>query len=130
MATDAAPDVMRVNSADRTRHRRGGFPERSPVDVHASATDHGHCPIRSPDVRPMSKRPDAPPPDVSRPSLFDFLAILAGLALSIYLMRLVPLNAEPTNPLEPRVAQVFGFLVVLIRLPEGIVLLWPIFFAT
>jgi hypothetical protein len=78
----------------------------------------------------MSKRKEAPGPEVSRPCLFDHLAILAGLALSIYLMRLAPLTAEPTNPLDPRVAQVFGFLVVLIRLPEGIVLLWPIFFAT
>jgi hypothetical protein len=78
----------------------------------------------------MSKRPQPPAADVSRPALVDHLAVLAGAALSVYLMRLAPMTAEPTNPLPPRVAQAFDFLVVLIRLPEGVVLLWPFFYAT
>src|SRR4051794_14707627 len=78
----------------------------------------------------MSKRPQPAAADVARPGLVDHLAVLAGMALSVYLMRLAPLTAEPANPLPSRVAQAFDFLAVLIRLPEGVVLLWPFFFAT
>jgi hypothetical protein len=72
----------------------------------------------------MTQRPEP----VSRPSLVDHLAILAGVALSVYLLRLAPLAVKPTNPLDPRVAQAFEFLAVAMRLSEGIILLWPVFF--
>lgn len=76
--------------------------------------------------RPARPRPSAP----SRPSFFDYLLLLTGVALSVYLMRLAPLSAQSRNPLDPRLAQVFEFLVVLVRLPEGVLLLWPLLFAT
>jgi hypothetical protein len=77
----------------------------------------------------MSQRPLAAPPEASRPGLFDHVAILAGAALSLYLMRIAPLRAVSTNTLDPRLDQVFRFLILFVRLPEGIVLLWPVFFA-
>lgn len=75
------------------------------------------------------RRTEAARPEVSRPALFGHLAILAGVALSLYLIHLAPLEAKPTNPLGPRLRQVFEFLVLLVRLPEGVLLLWPVFFA-
>lgn len=74
----------------------------------------------------MSQPPEPP----SRPSLVDYLAILGGMALSVYLISLSPLTAVPSNPVSPRVAQAFAFLATAARLPEGIVLLWPLFFLT
>jgi hypothetical protein len=67
-------------------------------------------------------------PVVSRPGLFDHLLVLAGVALSLYLMRLAPIRASSARPLEPRLEAVFAFLPEMMRLPEGIVLLWPFFF--
>jgi len=77
----------------------------------------------------MSQRLPAERPEVSRPGVIDHLAILAGVALSLYLMHLAPLRAEPSNPLDWRLEQVFRFLILLVRLPEGVLLLWPLFFA-
>src|SRR5262249_26022758 len=76
----------------------------------------------------MSQRPPAERPEVSRPGVIDHLAVLAGVALSLYLMHLAPLTAQPSNPLDWRLEQVFRFLAPLIRLPEGVLLLWPVFF--
>jgi hypothetical protein len=67
-------------------------------------------------------------PCPSRPSLFDHLLVLAGAALSLYLMRLAPIRAEPARTLGPRLAEVFAFLPDMMRLSEGVILLWPFFF--
>jgi hypothetical protein len=67
------------------------------------------------------------PRKLSRPGPFDHLLILAGAALSIHLMRLAPIVATPSQPLDPRLGEFFAFLPTLMRLPEGIILLWPVF---
>jgi hypothetical protein len=67
---------------------------------------------------------------VSRPSFFDNLFLLAGFGLSLYLMQLAPIRAEPDGWRDRHVAAVIAFLPSLMRLPEGVILLWPVFFAT
>lgn len=76
----------------------------------------------------MSQPPPLPRPEVSRPYLIDHLAVLAGVALSLYLMHLAPLKAEPSAELDWRLRQAYAFLALIIRLPEGVLLLWPVFF--
>jgi hypothetical protein len=68
-------------------------------------------------------------PAPSRPGLFDHLLVLAGASLSVYLMRLAPIDAVPARPLSSQLHAVFAFMPVLMRIPEGIILLWPFFFA-
>lgn len=68
--------------------------------------------------------------DLSRPLLIDYLMMLVGMALTLYFLRLAPLDAVAHQPLAPPLAHVFAFLAVVARLPEGIVLLWPAFFLT
>jgi hypothetical protein len=76
----------------------------------------------------MSRVPEAAP---SRPSLVDALFLLAGCALSLYLIPLNPLAATPAeDPPGPVAAALLAFLPGAMRLPEGILLLWPVFFAT
>jgi hypothetical protein len=72
-----------------------------------------------------------PTPPVSRPCFFDYLFLLGGVALSLYLMDLSPIGAEPDGAKPDRhVKAVVAFLPRLMRIPEGIILLWPLFFAT
>jgi hypothetical protein len=72
-----------------------------------------------------------PPAPVSRPCFFDYLFLLGGMGLSLYLMELAPLQAEADVTLpDPRLADVIAFLPKLMRFPEGILLLWPLFFVT
>jgi len=65
---------------------------------------------------------------MSRPSMADYLLILFGLTLSLYFVALSGLN-----PVVDRGASVFltalGSVVpLLLFLPLGVVLLWPLFF--
>jgi hypothetical protein len=76
----------------------------------------------------MSRTPHAA---VSRPSLVDYLLLLAGCSLSLLLLKLSPIRVEA----GPRAGS--GALHDLVealpdpmRLPEGIILLWPLFFLT
>jgi probable H4MPT-linked C1 transfer pathway protein len=66
----------------------------------------------------------------SRPTLLDFLLLLLGCGGSLYLVRLGPLWVEPgehvTSPVLYEV--VASFLPTLMRLPEGVLLLGPLFF--
>jgi hypothetical protein len=67
---------------------------------------------------------------VSRPSFFDYLILLGGMGLSIYLMQLTPIRAEVEGKLpDPRLAPFIAFLPLLMRVPEGVILCWPLFFA-
>jgi hypothetical protein len=70
-------------------------------------------------------RPAAPP----RPNVLDFFLILLGACLSLALLHL-PLPAiTARNPADQFVAQkLLPWLTAAMRLPEGIILLWPIFF--
>jgi hypothetical protein len=72
-----------------------------------------------------------PPAPVSRPCFFDYLFLLGGVGLSLFLMQLAPIRAEPEDlSVHPRLISLIAFLAVLMRLPEGVILLWPVFFAT
>jgi probable H4MPT-linked C1 transfer pathway protein len=66
----------------------------------------------------------------SRPTLVDYLLLLSGCGVSLYLVRLGPLWVEPgehvTSPVLSEV--VASFLPTVMRLPEGVLLLGPIFF--
>ena len=78
----------------------------------------------------MSRTTPTPAP-VSRPCFFDYLFLLGGMGLSLYLMQLAPIRAEPEAERTDRhVAGIIAFLPSLMRVPEGILLLWPVFFAT
>jgi probable H4MPT-linked C1 transfer pathway protein len=66
----------------------------------------------------------------SRPTLVDYLLLLLGCGASLYLARLGPLWVEPgehvTSPILYEVAA--SFLPTVMRLPEGVLLLGPVFF--
>jgi hypothetical protein len=65
-----------------------------------------------------------------RPTLLDYLLLLLGAGTSLYLMRLHPMHAEAEESLtEPLLREFVAFLPEPMRLSEGIVLLWPVFFA-
>jgi hypothetical protein len=68
-------------------------------------------------------------PGPSHPSLVDYLLLLSGVGLSLYLQRLSPMAAEAQDTSGPPPLQmIISFLPDLMRLPEGILLLWPIFY--
>jgi hypothetical protein len=70
--------------------------------------------------------PAAAPVPISRPNLLDYFLLLAGCGLSYILLRLeyVKINANASD--TQTAADV---LAGLLRLAEGVILLWPIFFA-
>jgi hypothetical protein len=69
--------------------------------------------------------PSAPP----RPYLLDYLLLLVGFSLSLYLMDLSPLAVEPADQVaQPALRAWVVFLPRLMRLPEGVILFFPVFF--
>jgi hypothetical protein len=74
----------------------------------------------------MSRAPTAAAP-VSRPRFLDFFLILIGCGISLFLARL-PLLREPAPNGLPLAAGVVPVLPALLRLPEGVLLLWPVFY--
>ncbi len=78
----------------------------------------------------MSRALFKSPPLPLRPSLADYLLLLGGASLSLYLMLLSPLTAEAGTNAPPATAVLVAFLPAPMRLTEGIVLLWPLFFVT
>lgn len=74
-------------------------------------------------------RADKAPSVPSRPTLFDFLLIVAGFGLSLFLFQADGLKVTPA-PGAPAAAatHLVPILPQLVRLPEGVILLWPIFF--
>jgi hypothetical protein len=81
----------------------------------------------------MSRAPLKAPPPVSRPTVFDFFLILLGCALSSFLMAFDGPTVEPKDTaanLPPSVTTyVFPLLPFLLVLPQGVVLLWPLFYS-
>jgi hypothetical protein len=65
----------------------------------------------------------------SRPALVDYLLLLAGCSLSLFLMRLRPWSFVPKDDLSGPVRDMVAQLGDMARLTEGIVLLWPLFLA-
>jgi hypothetical protein len=67
----------------------------------------------------------------ARPALVDYVFVLGGCGLSLYLMELKPLRVGAAEGVEGAFARYFvEFLPRPLRLTEGILLLWPVFFAT
>jgi hypothetical protein len=66
-----------------------------------------------------------------RPTLVDYIFLMGGICLSLYLMDIAPLRAEAAESEEsPAARQVVEFLPRAMRLSEGVILLLPIFYAT
>jgi hypothetical protein len=88
-------------------------------DPNAFAVQHGEQP----------KNAAAPPaPRPSRPLLVDHLLILLGVALSTYLCRIDPLLVEAREVVaNPRLRTAVSYLPDVMRLPEGVLLLGPLF---
>jgi hypothetical protein len=77
----------------------------------------------------MSKAPIAVAP--SRPTLVDYVFLLAGCSLSLFLMSFSPLVVKPSHDSWPTIFKEFiATLPSAMRLPEGIVLMGPIFYGT
>jgi probable H4MPT-linked C1 transfer pathway protein len=75
------------------------------------------------DPKPAPDRP-------SRPTVVDYFFILFGFSLSLYLCRLDPLPVRPADAVQDaRVRPLIPLLSDLMRLPEGAVLMWPVFLA-
>jgi hypothetical protein len=61
----------------------------------------------------------------------DYLLLLGGCGLSLYLMDLKPLHTGPAEGVSGDFARSFAvFLARPLRLTEGIILLWPAFYLT
>jgi hypothetical protein len=77
----------------------------------------------------MSRTPIAVAP--ARPTLVDYVFLLAGCSLSVYLLDLSPLPIKLSHSsLSAPLHELTVFLPTVLRLPEGILLMWPIFFIT
>jgi len=74
----------------------------------------------------MSRAPTAAVP-ASRPGFLDFFLLLTGCAVSLLLARL-PLLPQLTPNEVPFAADLLPQLLTLVRLPEGVILLWPVFY--
>jgi hypothetical protein len=67
----------------------------------------------------------------SRPTLVDYVFLLFGCSLSLYLLSFSPLHVKATHENWPVFLNEFiAFLPAAMRLPEGIVLMGPIFYVT
>jgi hypothetical protein len=75
-------------------------------------------------------QPTVPAPEpTSRPTLADFFLLLAGASLSLYLVDLAPLAVQVSADVsDARARAALVFLAGPLRLGEGVVLLWPLFF--
>jgi hypothetical protein len=68
---------------------------------------------------------------VSRPTGADYFLLLTGFALTLFFTRLPVLTVAPNGDVtEPHARAFVELLPVLLRLTEGVVLLWPAFFST
>jgi hypothetical protein len=76
----------------------------------------------------MSRSPATPPVPL-RPTLVDYVFLLGGVSLSLYLMQLGPLTAE-CGESATAASRLAAFLPGPMRLTEGVVLLWPLFLTT
>ncbi len=73
--------------------------------------------------------PAAPPPSPPlRPTFIDYFLIVLGFALSAYLARIAPLPVEARDAAaDPRLRTAISYLSDFMRLPEGVLLLGPLF---
>jgi hypothetical protein len=67
----------------------------------------------------------------SRPTLVDYIFLLIGCSLSLYLLSLSPLLVKPAGEnATSALRSCLAFLPAAMRLPEGIILMGPIFYLT
>ena len=71
----------------------------------------------------------SPPIAPVRPTILDYLLMLAGYSLSLFLIRLSPWKFEAKEGVAAPLADLVGNLGDIMRLTEGVVLLWPLFLA-
>jgi hypothetical protein len=75
--------------------------------------------------------PPPPPPRLSRPNLVDYFLLLLGFALSAFLTHVGPLPVEAQEFVaHPRLRAAVSHLPDVMRLPEGVLLLGPLFLVT
>jgi hypothetical protein len=78
----------------------------------------------------MSRLLSPPIPYTSRPTLVDYWLLLLGCGLSLYLIRTGPMPAEADDSrTDPVLREFVAALPDMMRLPEGVLLLWPVFLA-
>jgi len=67
----------------------------------------------------------------SRPTLFDFFLVVSGFGLSLFLSEAVSIEVMAKSDAPPVVVNyLVPILPLLLRLPDGVILLWPIFLLT
>lgn len=78
----------------------------------------------------MSRASDAATP--SRPTAVDFFFLIVGVALSLLLFRIPVLRVDPTGGelLPEWLRYLLPALPEMMRLPEGVLLLWPVFYVS
>jgi hypothetical protein len=68
------------------------------------------------------------PGPAARPTVVDYLVLLAGAGLSFGLIKLSPFTVDATDNINQSILRyAVPYLPCLLRLPEGIVLLLPVF---
>ncbi len=78
----------------------------------------------------MARNLVSPPWAPLRPSFVDYFLLLAGASLSLYLIEVWPLQAQAIEGSSGTVPGWVEFLPRPLRLTEGIVLMWPLFWVT
>lgn len=76
----------------------------------------------------MSRAPIIVPP--SRPTLVDYVFLMVGAALSLVLLAIAPLHVQATQDSSSLLHEWIAFLPGVMRLPEGITLVGPVFYVT
>lgn len=78
----------------------------------------------------MSTAPDAARPP--RPTVVDFFFLTVGFAVSLLLLRIPLLRVDPSGgeTLPEWLRTFLPLLPDLMRLPEGVLLFWPLFYLT
>ncbi len=76
----------------------------------------------------MSRLLSPPIPFTSRPTLVDYCLLFLGCGLSLYLVRIGPMPAAADDSrTDSGLREVVALLPEAMRLPEGVILLWPVF---
>lgn len=70
-------------------------------------------------------------PFVSRPRFLDYFLMFCGVGLSLWLAELSGFQAQPTASTPPEIPlTALKLLPLLLFLPLGVVLFWPVFYTT
>jgi hypothetical protein len=103
-----------------------GKPELSQQQPFPGAPCRGRIALMS---RAAASKPLVSSPPL-RPTLVDYLFLLAGASLSLYLVQIGSLMAVPGDGAATATSALLAFLPGALRVSEGMILLWPLFFVT